>query len=199
MISLTVDEVQFSYIIYSILKGISFLHLNKVVHRDIKSENILLNLNGSVKVGDLGLSTKVESGSKSKFTLAGSRYWMAPEILRGSGYGLPVDIWSLGCVLTEMVTGTPPYYRYPPLKAIFYLSTKGRDPLKSDIEKKLSTELKKFLDKCLVFNPDKRATVSSLLETDFIQENIEKFNLEEFIKTLHTAFIVRVTEGLDYM
>jgi len=198
MLKIKIEEVDVSYITKCISQGLSYLHQHHVVHRDIKSENILLNIDGSVRIGDLGLSTTVESGDKSKYTFAGSRYWMAPEIFRGTGYGRPVDIWSLGCVLMEMMRGTPPYHRVHPLKAMFLVSTKGRDQLTPEEEKTYSPELLEFLDHCLVFNPDLRSTGPKLLELDFIKKNLRKFVLKEFAQTLNMAFMVRVTEGLDY-
>lgn len=93
-----------------LLRGLSYLHENGVIHRDLKSANILIAPDGTIKLTDFG-SAKKFGTAKYSFTrsLKGSPYWMAPEVVSKTGHSYPADIWSFGCVLIEMYTGIPPW------------------------------------------------------------------------------------------
>jgi len=91
---------------------------------------------------------------------------MAPELIRGHDYGIKVDIWSLGIMLMEMAEGEPPYMEFPPLRALFLITTKGIPPLKEP--SKWSQELNEFRDKCLDKDSDKRKDSNELLKHPFI-------------------------------
>lgn len=93
-----------------ILQGLRFLHENKVVHRDIKGSNILVDDKGVVKLADFGASQPMASlETDPSRSLKGTPYFMAPEVLQRKPHGLPVDIWSLGCAVLQMLTGRPPW------------------------------------------------------------------------------------------
>jgi tRNA A-37 threonylcarbamoyl transferase component Bud32 len=128
LLRVTLDENHIAYVLRELLEALKYLHERNRIHRDLKSDNILLNVNGDVKLADLGLSTEVGDESAMETSIAGSRYWLAPEMIRGEGYNVKADIWSLGCVALEMAEGKPPYYQYHPLKAIFYTATRGAPP-----------------------------------------------------------------------
>ncbi|NXJ31104.1 PAK3 kinase, partial [Dicrurus megarhynchus] len=91
------------------LQGLAFLHASQVIHRDIKSNNILLGWDGSVKLADFGLCAALTPAQSKRRSMVGTLWWAAPEILRGEPYGPKVDTWSLGIVGIEMAKGEPPY------------------------------------------------------------------------------------------
>lgn len=151
-----------------LLVGLEYLHKNKIMHRDIKGANILVDNKACIKLADFGASKKVEAlatitGAKS---MKGTPYWMAPEVIVQSGHSYSADIWSVGCTVIEMATGKAPWsQQYQEVAALFYVgTTKSHPPIPDD----LSAEAKDFLLKCLQKEPDLRATASELLKHPFV-------------------------------
>ncbi|KAG2654324.1 mitogen-activated protein kinase kinase kinase 1-like [Panicum virgatum] len=133
------------------------------MHRDIKCANILLDLNGTVKVGDFGLAKQIKVW-KQKRSCAGSVYWMAPEVIRGTPYGRSADIWSLGCTILEMFIQRPPY---PDDNWVSAFCQIGRGQL-PPVPSSLSLVAREFIHKCLRVNPDDRASADELLGHPFV-------------------------------
>ncbi|KAI3675902.1 hypothetical protein L1987_85498 [Smallanthus sonchifolius] len=149
-----------------ILSGLNYLHERKVVHRDIKCANILVDASGSVKLADFGLA-KATTLNDIK-SCKGTPYWMAPEVVNNrsnNGYGLAADIWSLGCTVLEMLTRKIPYSHLEGMQALFRIG-KGEPP---PIPDTLSTEAQDFILKCLQVNPNRRPTATQLLDHPFLR------------------------------
>jgi serine/threonine protein kinase len=102
-----------------VLEGLIYLHEQGVIHRDIKGANILTNKDGSVKLADFGVSSRNTPGMEDDNEVVGSPYWMAPEIIEQSGASTASDIWSVGCVVVELLEGKPPYGDLAPMQALW--------------------------------------------------------------------------------
>ncbi|KAL5777049.1 hypothetical protein ACOSP7_009975 [Xanthoceras sorbifolium] len=155
-----------------ILHGLKYLHDRNVVHRDIKCANILVDASGSVKLADFGLAkaTKLNDVKSCK----GTAFWMAPEVVnnKNQGYGLPADIWSLGCTVLEMLTRQIPYSHLECMQALFKIG-KGVPP---DIPDILSKDARDFILKCLQTNPRDRRTAAQLLDHAFVKRPLPTFS-----------------------
>eukprot|EP01111_Echinosteliopsis_oligospora_P000746 TRINITY_DN1087_c0_g2_i3.p1 TRINITY_DN1087_c0_g2~~TRINITY_DN1087_c0_g2_i3.p1 ORF type:complete len:490 (+),score=171.89 TRINITY_DN1087_c0_g2_i3:318-1787(+) len=148
--SVQMNEAQIAYASRETLKALAYVHSLHRIHRDIKSDNILLSSDGLFKLADFGYAAQLTNKQKQRNTVVGTPYWMAPELIRGHDYGTKVDIWSLGIMLIEMAEGEPPYMEYPPLRALFLITTKGIPPLKD--QSKWSRDFHDFFQKCLDVN-----------------------------------------------
>ncbi|XP_031158879.1 mitogen-activated protein kinase kinase kinase 4 isoform X3 [Sander lucioperca] len=156
-----------------ITTAINVLHEHGIVHRDIKGANIFLTSSGLIKLGDFGCSVKLRNNTHTMpgevNSTLGTAAYMAPEVItraKGEGHGRAADIWSLGCVLIEMVTGKRPWHEYEHNFQIMYKVGMGHKP---PIPEKLSTEGKDYLGHCLESEPKRRWTASMLLDHPFVK------------------------------
>ena len=155
------------------VQGLEFLHTHKIMHRDIKGANLLVDNSGTVKLADFGASKRMEdvatiqSGHKS---MKGTPYWMAPEVIKQTGHGRAADVWSVGCTVIEMATGKPPWAEFSSsISALFHIASSTSCP---PLPPSLSPEAHAFLQLAFIRNPRERPTASKLLRHPFIVNNL---------------------------
>ena len=160
-----------------ILDGLSYLHGKDIIHRDIKGANVLVDGKGNIKISDFGISKRVEAsallaparngGHIHRPSLQGSVFWMAPEVVKQTSYTRKADIWSLGCLIVEMFTGTHPFPNCSQLQAIFQIGSTSAKPTTPD---NISDEGKAFLSKTFEIDHEKRPSADELLLSPFSKQ-----------------------------
>ncbi|XP_077681981.1 TRAF2 and NCK-interacting protein kinase isoform X2 [Eretmochelys imbricata] len=168
----TLKEEWIAYICREILRGLSHLHQHKVIHRDIKGQNVLLTENAEVKLVDFGVSAQLDRTVGRRNTFIGTPYWMAPEVIAcdenpDATYDFKSDLWSLGITAIEMAEGAPPLCDMHPMRALFLIPRNPAPRLKS---KKWSKKFQSFIESCLVKNHSQRPTTEQLMKHPFIRD-----------------------------
>ncbi|XP_005163446.1 TRAF2 and NCK interacting kinase a isoform X3 [Danio rerio] len=161
-----------AYISREILRGLTHLHQHKVIHRDIKGQNVLLTENAEVKLVDFGVSAQLDRTVSRRNTFIGTPYWMAPEVIAcdenpDATYDYKSDLWSLGITALEMAEGAPPLCELHPMRALFLIPRNAPPRLKS---KKWTKRFHSFIESCLVKNHNMRPGTDQLLKHPFIRD-----------------------------
>ncbi|KAF7363473.1 STE11-like protein [Mycena sanguinolenta] len=152
-----------------ILQGLIYLHERDIIHRDIKGANILVDNKGGIKISDFGISKKVEDGMGAgnrmhRPSLQGSVFWMAPEVVKQSGHTPKADIWSVGCLVVEMLTGEHPWATLTQMQAIFKIGSSAKPTIPSDI----SNDAQDFLQRTFELDQEARPSAAELLQHSWI-------------------------------
>ncbi|KAH0785711.1 STE family protein kinase [Histomonas meleagridis] len=163
------SEDQISIVMHDLLKGLQIIHQKyHIVHRDIKSANILLTSSGEIRIADFGVSRRFEAtGTCHTMTIVGTPYWMAPEVISGTSYSYPADVWSVGITAIELAEGAPPYVEFAPTKAMIEITLKGFPGYRFPAMH--SPEFCDFVSHCVQSNPNDRWDIPRLLEHPFIK------------------------------
>ncbi|KAI1467023.1 kinase-like domain-containing protein [Daldinia caldariorum] len=156
-----------------ILNGLSYLHNRDIIHRDIKGANILVDNKGTIKISDFGISKKLEASNilsgannnKHRPSLQGSVFWMAPEVVKQTSYTRKADIWSLGCLVVEMMTGAHPFPDCSQLQAIFKI---GGGKAAPTIPDNASPEAVTFLTQTFEIDHNLRPSADELMLSPFL-------------------------------
>ncbi|GMG21241.1 unnamed protein product [[Candida] boidinii] len=161
------------YLTKQVLEGLAYIHSKGILHRDLKADNLLLEPDGVCKISDFGISKKMENiySNNSEMSFQGTIYWMAPEVItvkEHKGYSAKVDIWSLGCVVLEMVGGKRPWHNFNAGSAIYALfSMDTYSPIADETLSLIPPQTKSFLDLCFQKDPELRPTAQDLLKNEF--------------------------------
>ena len=164
---ISLSEIEIANIIQNVLAALSYMHNNMLIHRDIKAGNILISSDGSVKLGDFGISC--QKGEHNQNKRVGSPYWMSPEVIGRNIYNEKIDIWSLGITCYELVEKEPPYSEYKPFNVMKKIEETPPKGLKDHNE--YSKEFNNFVSCCLIVDAHQRPSASDLMNSEFIVNN----------------------------
>ncbi|ONH65402.1 MAP kinase kinase kinase mkh1 [Cyberlindnera fabianii] len=182
-----------------IISGLAYLHSRGILHRDLKADNLLLDLDGVCKISDFGISKKSNDiyANDRGMSMQGTIFWMAPEVVNsdGAGYSAKVDIWSLGCVVLEMFAGRRPWSNLEAIPAMLKIGkAKAAPPIPEDTLPLVSTVGRQFLDSCFVTDATKRPTAQQLCLDEFCKVDTSfrfaNTKLAQMIKSNEKRFTV---------
>jgi p21-activated kinase 1 len=172
-------EPAVAFVCRQVLMGLAYLHRQHRLHRDIKSDNLLVGFSGDVKIADFGFAAGLTEEQDKRRSVVGTPYWMAPELIRGAEYDAKVDVWSLGITALEMAEGEPPHLHEPPLRALLLITTQPAPLLREGAER-WSSKFRHFLKCALHVDAAKRASSEQLLMHPFLATACTKAEFAAF-------------------
>uniref|UniRef100_A0A672H1E9 non-specific serine/threonine protein kinase n=1 Tax=Salarias fasciatus TaxID=181472 RepID=A0A672H1E9_SALFA len=177
-------EPQIKVVCRQMLEALVYLHSMKIIHRDLKAGNILLMLDGDIKLADFGVSAKNTKTLQRRDSFIGTPYWMAPEVvmcetMKDAPYDYKADIWSLGITLIELAQIEPPHHELNPMRVLLKIAKS--EPPTLEQQHKWSLEFKDFLKKVLDKNPESRPTAAQLLAHPFVKSVTSNRPLRELV------------------
>ncbi|KAJ7192055.1 kinase-like domain-containing protein [Mycena haematopus] len=174
-------EEQIARICLETCKGLAHLHKQLIIHRDMRSDSIIIDAKGRVKITGLAFAVQLPDKAAKRRTMVSTlslpnrspytvdkTHWTAPEVIKRKEYGFEVDVWAFGITMVEMIEGAPPYAGQEPLKVLFLILVTGTPELKDPDA--LSDELKDFLSDCLAVDVAQRSSTTELLEHVFLKK-----------------------------
>ncbi|XP_064418938.1 STE20-like serine/threonine-protein kinase [Latimeria chalumnae] len=193
-------EPQIKVVCKQTLEALSYLHENKIIHRDLKAGNILLTLDGDIKLADFGVSAKNTRTLQRRDTFIGTPYWMAPEVVmcetsKDRPYDYKADIWSLGITLIEMAQIEPPHHELNPMRVLLKIAK--AEPPSLDQPSKWSSHFKDFLKKCLDKNVEARWGTAQLLQHPFVANVTSSKPVRELIAEAKAEVTEEVEEAKE--
>ena len=190
------EERVVSSLTRQVLAGLSYLHGQGILHRDLKADNILLDADGTCKISDFGISKRSDDiyGNDMTNSMQGSVFWMAPEVIRsqGQGYSAKVDIWSLGCVVLEMFAGRRPWSKEEAIGAIYKLGSLGQaPPIPDDVSSSITAEAVAFMWDCFTVDSRERPTATTMIGHPFCRT-------DPYYNFLDTALATRLRDLKEF-
>ncbi|KAI8646090.1 kinase-like domain-containing protein [Parasitella parasitica] len=172
----TYTEATAADLVRQMLEGLAYLHSQDIVHRDIKPENLLFKTpaeNAELLITDFGLSKLLKNHNQVLTTACGTPGYVAPEVLKGTGHGKPVDIWSVGVIMYTLLSGFTPFYGEDQ-NELFDSIMKGKYDFDDENWEDISDEAKNLINKLLTFDPNKRITAEEAVKDIWITSEENK-------------------------
>lgn len=173
------SESHIAIISRELLIGLSYLHGEGKLHRDIKAANVLLGMDGRVKLADFGVAAQLTGLKSMRNTFVGTPFWMAPEVIQQEGHDARADVWSLGITAMELANGQPPHANVHPMKVLFHIPKQPAPRLEGS---SWSKDFRDFVALCLTKDPERRPTAKQLLKHRFVRHAGRVEGLQELIQ-----------------
>ncbi|ELW48023.1 Serine/threonine-protein kinase 10 [Tupaia chinensis] len=191
-------EPQIQVVCRQMLEALSFLHSKRIIHRDLKAGNVLMTLEGDIRLADFGVSAKNLKTLQKRDSFIGTPYWMAPEVvmcetMKDTPYDYKADIWSLGITLIEMAQIEPPHHELNPMRVLLKIAKS--DPPTLLTPSKWSVEFRDFLKTALDKNPETRPSAAQLLEHPFVSSVTSNKALRELVAEAKAEVMEEIEDG----